>query len=421
MSAYAIDFPDSNDPNFDPDAPFEAPNGITYTWNGYGWVAECGGAGLDDEYLKRYGDTVDDADDDVTYTWNDGVIIKSEEDGFTGVQLESSHSKLRVFTDDGEGDVKIEAGDTFSSLSGANYIQSTYRTTITSTTGDVYLTASAGAERVDRIIDGSDIDEQIVNKRYVDDQKSFLQNEIIELEEEIEAIAITSERGEWVSATSINSGEFRMIGLGGNTIEYDNSGFITSLAFNNVDADGVTHGWGEVEVGNIIELLDKPDTDYGIFEITAINITATSTSFDVDYIKGVGQATHGDRTRIKIFEKPTGGNLEDYVRIAGDTMTGALAVDAQDNTIDGAFMFSIEGDQADGGTGDNLLVARRHASQGDQIRYYGPVTFAKEVTTKEYVDEHDLVEVLAGTPSSTPVGKMWFDTTKNALYIKTGS
>ena len=84
-------------------------------------------------------------------------------------------------------------------------------------------------------------------------------------------------------------------------------------------------------------------------------------------------------------------------------------------------MFSIEGDQADGGTGDNVFVARRHSADGDQVRYYGPVTFNKEVTTKEYVDEHDLIEVLAGTPSSTPVGKMWFDTTLNALYLKTSS
>ena len=41
MSAYQIDFPDHTDPDFDELEPFEAPNGITYTWNGYGWVAEC--------------------------------------------------------------------------------------------------------------------------------------------------------------------------------------------------------------------------------------------------------------------------------------------------------------------------------------------------------------------------------------------
>ena len=49
-------------------------------------------------------------------------------------------------------------------------------------------------------------------------------------------------------------------------------------------------------------------------------------------------------------------------------------------------IFKVEGNQANDGTGDNILYVQRKASGGDQLRYYGPVTFNKEVTTKEYVD-----------------------------------
>ena len=85
----------------------------------------------------------------------------------------------------------------------------------------------------------------------------------------------------------------------------------------------------------------------------------------------------------------SGGSGDTYVKISGDTMTGALEINAKDDTIDGDFMFAIEGDQADGGTGDNVLVARRHETNGDQVRYYGPIVFDKEVTTKEYVDQRE--------------------------------
>jgi hypothetical protein len=84
-----------------------------------------------------------------------------------------------------------------------------------------------------------------------------------------------------------------------------------------------------------------------------------------------------------------GSSLDDFVLRAGDTMTGPLAIDAKDSTSGTDNLFSIEGDQAHGGTGDRLLAATRTNSSGDQLRYYGPVSFTKEVTTKEYVDGRD--------------------------------
>ena len=61
------------------------------------------------------------------------------------------------------------------------------------------------------------------------------------------------------------------------------------------------------------------------------------------------------------------------------------------------------------------------APQDCYVRYSGQIQDDNDIVNKKYVDENSGgVEVLAGSPDAPiPVGKMWFDTTKNALYLKT--
>ena len=342
---YKLNFPDVTDPNFDPDVPFEADNGINYTWNGNAWEVVCGAGTDTDGFLLKHGHIVDDAPGIVEYEWNQDVKVTIKDDNFWTFRNSADYVQLEGLDDDNIS-LNAELSNVAIHSSSVGVIAE-YLFSLESKNRDITLTAATDhAERVNRTIDASSPDEQITNKRYVDETAAFLQSEIVELEEEIEGIAITSERGEWVSSTNIGSGEFRMIGLNGNTIYYDNRDFINAIAFNNVDADGVTHGWGEVEVGDILELLDKPDTDYGIFEITNISLGGGTSTFTVDYIKGVGEATVGDRTRIKIFAKPTGGNLEDYVRIAGDDMTGRLRMDTGTAGFDTDYRKPTDGNTA---------------------------------------------------------------------------
>ena len=283
---------------------------------------------LDDLYLKRHGDSVQDTDGNAQdYYWKDGVNFRPGD----GTEAVIDRSYLMVKPDSfqlrhGTGPVDIDAIQDTINISGE------LGTNVKAKDGDVKLESRNAAEIVERTIDDTDVPKQITNKEYVDEKDAFLQGEIIELEEEIEAIAITSERGEWISATTVNPGEFRMINLMGQTTQDYTDETINSIFFNNNDANdpSVEHGWADVEVGNILELLDKPDSDYAIYEITGKTLGPTSVGFDVAFIKGVGEATLGDRTRIKIFAKPTGGSLEDYVRIAGDDMTGRLRMDTQD-------------------------------------------------------------------------------------------
>ena len=373
---YKLDFPDVTDPNFDPDVPFEADNGINYKWNGNAWEVVCGAGTDTDGFLLKYGHIIDDADARADYDWNEGVKLGTNFGG-TSLVLEGSDAVLQGSTSakvsGGSGGVLINGGADVT-------ISPTRAANITAANGDITLEAASGAERINRTIDDTNIDDQIVNKRYVDEKNAFLQGEVVELEEEIEAIAISYERGEWISATDANAGNFNMrsVAAGGITQDYSDETIFT-IFFSNFDAQvpSVEHGWADVEVGMILELLDKPDSDYAIFEITSKSVTATSVGFDVAYIKGVGEATLGDRTRIKIFAKPTGGNLEDYVRIAGDTMTGALKIEKPQPQANNEVSFQIKGKvkQSDGTLADGILFKdyRRVAgsTSSDYVAYYG--------------------------------------------------
>ena len=375
---YKLNFPDPYDPNFDADVPFEADNGINYKWNGHAWEVVCGAGTDTDGFLLKHGHIVDDAPGIVEYEWNQDVQVTIKDDNFWTFKNSADFVQLEGLDDDNIS-LNAELSNVGIHSSSVGVIAE-YLFSLESKNRDITLTAASDhAERVNRTIDASSPDEQITNKRYVDETAAFLQGEVVELEEEIEGIAITSERGEWISATSVNPGEFRMVNLlGSNTQDYEDE-TIVSIFFNNNDANdpSVEHGWADVEVGNILELLDKPDSDYAIFEITGKNPGTGVMAFDVAYVKGVGEATLGDRTRIKIFAKPTGGNLEDYVRIAGDTMTGALKIEKPQPQANNEVSFQIKGKvkQSDGTLADGILFKdyRRVAgsTSSDYVAYYG--------------------------------------------------
>ena len=79
------------------------------------------------------------------------------------------------------------------------------------------------------------------------------------------------------------------------------------------------------------------------------------------------------------------GTTRIYVGGSSVSINNSLIV--KNNAADPeTLIFKVEGNQANDGTGDNILYVQRKESGGDQLRYYGPVTFNKEVTTKEYVD-----------------------------------
>ena len=94
---------------------------------------------------------------------------------------------------------------------------------------------------------------------------------------------------------------------------------------------------------------------------------------------------HIDSGQNSNLELKHNGTTRIFVGGSAVSINNSLVVKngaAEDND----YIFRVEGQQASDGNGDNILYVQKKPSGGDQLRYYGPVTFNKEVTTKEYVD-----------------------------------
>ena len=164
-----------------------------------------------------------------------------------------------------------------------------------------------------------------VNKGYVDQRDELLQNEIVELAEEIDAIAPSVERGEWtmnLTGIAANAGQMSL---------YDNdytnvgnpTGLFTdvkSIWLNEIDNAGTPHGFAGVEAGEFIELFVKDDPDYGLYEVVDIHDETNGAAqwwvIEVNFVRAytsTSATAPGDIIRVKIFQAPTGGDVSSFV------------------------------------------------------------------------------------------------------------
>ena len=197
-------------------------------------------------------------------------------------------------------------------------------------------------------------------------------NQIIELEEEIESLAPSLDRGKWNLAelgegVTLAAGQYAM-GIGANRVyceeqyaqclaaidgnpsenleasaecnriasacfnavdngtEYfmNDWSHATLLHFHKTDSEGKTHTFNDYKVGMFVDLFDQGDTGYAVFEITA----AATLDGDV-YTIGVHPVQHEGEAaglaRVKVFEL-AGADPTEFVRNTGDTMTGTLYI-----------------------------------------------------------------------------------------------
>ena len=164
----------------------------------------------------------------------------------------------------------------------------------------------------------------------------MLRQDIIELEEEIDAIAPSVERGKWrftAVGTVANPGQFTMydaeFGSGNPTGLFKSA---KSIWFNEVDTDGVTHAFGDVDDGELLEIFVEGAPEYGLYEVVgqAHDETVGATSFwviDVNFVRTLEDTAAvgpNETCRFKIFKAPTGGDASSFVMKTGDTMTGQL-------------------------------------------------------------------------------------------------
>ena len=227
-------------------------------------------------------------------------------------------------------------------------------------------------------------EKNIVTKQYVDDADEALRQDIIELEEEIDAIAPSVEYGTWVwkNPSTLGrpplDGEFYLLTEALTTTDdYINT---KHIVIHNDEYGGTgTHGWIDADPGKLIQLFDAADPDFLLGEITATDIKDTYVIITVDLIQSNG--TPGDNldpdtgaylTRINIFEKPSGGDASGFVLKTGDTMTGTLQMDGD---------AAIKTRNLDSGQNSNLEIKHNGVSKvyvgADQTAFQHHIKFAQ--------------------------------------------
>ena len=192
-------------------------------------------------------------------------------------------------------------------------------------------------------------DTDAANKQYVDERDELLRQDIIELEEEINAIAPSVEYGTWEFSLPANNprppstGTFYLLdGAGQYTADYNQA---VGVAIHNKEFDQSggsdpvnVHTWNDANVGELIQLFDAADPDFLLGKITAKNVdtVAECVYFTIDRIQASGVTNNtptasGDYlTRINVFKEPSGGTASDFVLKTGDTMTGNLEIKTPD-------------------------------------------------------------------------------------------
>ena len=241
-------------------------------------------------------------------------------------------------------------------------------------------------------------DDHAVSKGYIDGSDKHLQAEIDQIALGLETLLVQREHGQWryigFSGDNIprNAGEFSLV-------SDDLSSSDNIITLNSEDLGGTTHGFGDVDIGDYVEIVDLDEpANYVLFVVKkapegtgisnvevslkdkgqnfligetceirffAINEQDLSlTDLDGRYIKNGGETTLSNVT--KILAGSSGKWLN--IQAAQDTGTGFFVMRNYEGDTN---LFQVNGD------GTVLLSAGRMATDDD------------EVTTKRYVDNHD--------------------------------
>ena len=164
-------------------------------------------------------------------------------------------------------------------------------------------------------------DNELINKGYVDLRMQ-------EIEQEIDGIAPSVQRGQWKYTNAVGSGDpgsgyfYLRNATDTNTNEYEKA---VSVVFSNTDALGASHGWTEATLlEDLIQLADLPDGHGLMGQITKVENFTGYVIISFDFITGDGTAEQDELTRLNIFEAPTGGDLDAYLPLVGGEMTGDI-------------------------------------------------------------------------------------------------
>ena len=166
------------------------------------------------------------------------------------------------------------------------------------------------------------------------DQVEENKQDIIELEEEIDALAPTFDRGHWdykAPANPTDSPEeatyFILDEDGTVATEFSKT---AEILFHNDDVAETTHTWAGIEEGQFIEVFDSNDEEFLLAEIDEVSLEVGYVKFAVTVKQSEGgpsgmppDPASEHRVRIKIFEIPE-VDITTLMPKAGGTFTGKV-------------------------------------------------------------------------------------------------
>jgi len=233
------------------------------------------------------------------------------------------------------GSTKVYIGENQTSIQGDIKLNSGSGTVVKSNVQDLLNIGEREIAYLGESIEDADL----VTKKYVD-------NKVIELEEEIDAIAPSIERGKW-TFTAVGTvgqpGQFTMydadFGNGQPTGLFKSA---KSIWFNEIDSDGTPHAFADIDDGELLEIFVDGSPEYGLYEVVgqAHDETQGANSFwviDVNFIRTLEPTTAigpGELCRFKVFMAPTGGDASSFVMKTGDEMTGRLVIESETELSD---------------------------------------------------------------------------------------
>ena len=234
-----------------------------------------------------------------------------------------------------------------------------------------------------------------------DNRLDVIEENIVELEEEIDAIAPSNERGEWnfnpLGVASPGNYAF----LDGSTQPTERFDGAAIIYVSTRDADSVTHSFSNHRAGEYLQIFNKENDGYGLYQITDIDDNSSSPNpffaFTVDFVRSLVSVPKAvNRGRFKFFTIAE-GDPGAYVLRTGDEMEGNLKF-KDNNQVQTRYLNS--------GEDSNLQIQRKGETKilvgSDNVQMQKPIKFVassfatanEHAIHKGYVDEQ-IAELLA--------------------------
>ena len=180
----------------------------------------------------------------------------------------------------------------------------------------------------------------------------------------------------------------------------------TKVFLARADLDGVVHLWENLEQGEELEISNEDGSGFAIYEVTGSTVTGSGrVEIPVALQRSFGVPS--GPAKVKVY-RITDASAADFVRKAGDTMTGKLTIKPELNTQTGLVVYNGAGLEDTASVTTAAFVNSRGkpimqiyntglVALGDRSFEYTP-TSTRAVVTKGYVDEKFAASTVPGSP-----------------------